>query len=88
MDPKIPTDIFFSFSSVINLHGPSSQKALDVIKSLPEDRLLIESDLHTAGPMMDDSLEEVTRAVCDARGWSLNRGVQRLGENWKAFVFG
>jgi Tat protein secretion system quality control protein TatD with DNase activity len=55
---------------------------------LPEDRLLIESDLHTAGQQMDDLLEEVARQICELRGWSLQQGVQRLADNWKRFVFG
>ena len=88
LDPTVPSDVYFSFSSVINLHGPSLPKVLDVIKALPENRLLIESDLHTAGPEMDNLLEEVARTVCAVRGWSLEGGIQQLAQNWKAFVFG
>ena len=88
LDPTVPSDIYFSFSSVINLQGPTPHKVLDVIKSLPENRLLIESDLHTAGAQMDALLEDVTRTICHEKGWSLEQGVQRLAENWKAFVFG
>lgn len=83
-----PSDVYFSFSSVINFHGPSAQKAMDVVKALPDDRVLIESDLHTAGQAMDDLLEEVTRNVCRLRGWSLQQGIQQLADNWKRFVFG
>ena len=83
-----PSDVYFSFSSVINFSGPSVQKAIDTIKALPDDRVLIESDLHTAGPVMDDLLEEVARNICKLRGWPLHEGVQRLADNWKRFAFG
>jgi Tat protein secretion system quality control protein TatD with DNase activity len=88
LNPANPSDVYFSFSTVINFAGPSSQRAREVIKALPEDRILIESDLHTAGPQMDDLLEEVARQVCELRGWSLEDGVRRLAENWTRFVFG
>ncbi|EAW08338.1 TatD family hydrolase [Aspergillus clavatus NRRL 1] len=88
LNPSNPSDVYFSFSSVINFGTSSSRKVIEVIKALPEDRLLIESDLHTAGQQMDDLLEEVARQVCDLRGWPLRQGVQRLGDNWRRFVFG
>lgn len=88
LNPANPSDVYFSFSTVINFAGPSSQRVREVIKALPEDRILIESDLHTAGPQMDDLLEEVARQVCELRGWSLEDGVRRLAENWTRFVFG
>lgn len=83
-----PSDVYFSFSSVINFSGPSAQKVIDVIKALPGDRILVESDLHTAGPMMDQLLEDVVRQVCEIQGWGLVDGVKQLGENWKRFVNG
>lgn len=88
LNPSNPSDVYFSFSNVINFSGPSSQKVIAVVKALPEDRVLIESDLHTAGQQMDDLLEEVARQICELRGWSLQEGVQRLADNWKRFVFG
>ncbi|KAK1149366.1 Cut9-interacting protein scn1 [Aspergillus melleus] len=83
-----PSDVYFSFSTVINFSGPSAQKVMDVIKALPDDRILIESDLHTAGPPMDDLLEQIARQICELRGWTLHQGVQQLAENWKRFVYG
>ncbi|KAH8428077.1 TatD family hydrolase [Aspergillus melleus] len=83
-----PSDVYFSFSTVINFSGPSAQKVMDVIKALPDDRILIESDLHTAGPPMDELLEQVARQICELRRWTLHQGVQQLADNWKRFVYG
>ncbi|KAJ9199898.1 hypothetical protein DTO164E3_4355 [Paecilomyces variotii] len=86
--PSVPSDVYFSFSSVINFTNPSADKVVEVIKALPDDRILIESDLHRAGQQMDELLEQIARTICQLRGWELHDGVRRLAENWKRFVFG
>ncbi|OJJ47709.1 hypothetical protein ASPZODRAFT_64073 [Penicilliopsis zonata CBS 506.65] len=86
LNPANPSDIYFSFSQAINFTTPSSKRVVDVIRAIPEDRLLIESDLHTAGEEMDILLEDITRTVCQLRGWELHDGVKRLARNWKCFI--
>ena len=86
--PTVPADVYFSFSEVINFSSASSTKAAEVIKAVPADRILVESDLHCAGERMDDLLKRIVLRICELKGWSLRDGAQQLRSNWESFVFG
>ncbi len=87
--PTIPAEIFFSFSVVVNLSTAATEaKFPDVIRACPDDKLLVESDIHRAGDEMDDLLEQMYRRVCKIKGWELRDGVERIRRNYEAFIFG
>ena len=88
LGPKVPADIFFSFSELVNFGAHNSDKAVDVIKAIPDDKILIESDLHCAGDTMDNLLENIFVRVCNIKGWNFEAGAVQLRKNWQSFVFG
>ena len=86
---SVPCDVFFSFSTTINSWSDLGDGKVEAaVKAVPDDNLLIESDLHTAGDRMDHYLEEGVRKICEVKGWELEYGVKQLGSNWRRFVFG
>lgn len=96
LDPKIPVEMFVSFSTAINLGDNLDAKEGDakydgfvkMIRTVPKHMLLVESDLHTAGEAMDQRMEDIVRRVCAIRGWGLEEGARVLRRNWLRFVFG
>jgi len=89
LHPAIPADVFFSFSTCVNLSTPGLEsKFAEVVRACPDDKLLIESDLHTAGEEMDYQLEMIGRRVCEVKGWTLEEGLERIRRNYDKFIFG
>ena len=88
--PSIPSDIYISFCVANNVATSEKavNKAMECIKWVREDRLLVESDLHAVSTQADNDLERITRRICKARGWDLETGVKILDANWKRFVLG
>ncbi|GJC78367.1 Cut9-interacting protein scn1 [Colletotrichum liriopes] len=88
-NPAIPARMFFSFSSAINLGTKAgADKIVEVLQACPDNSILVESDLHIAGEEMDARLEEMYRKVCEIKGWKLQEGVERIGKNYREFIFG
>lgn len=89
MRPQIPAQVYVSFSAAVNLSSSTSTEKLDeVIRGVPDDRVLVESDLHTAGAGMDGLLETMYRHVCKVKGWGLEDGVARIRKNYQTFIYG
>ncbi|KPI43270.1 Cut9-interacting protein scn1 [Cyphellophora attinorum] len=84
----VPADVYFSFSICINFSTPAAAKAETVIRAVPAERILVESDLHCAGDRMDQLLKEIVVKICEIRGWGLEEGARQLKQNWEKFVFG
>ena len=64
------------------------KKAREVIDACPDNRILVESDLHIAGDEMDAALEAMYRKVCEIKKWELKEGVGKIAKNFKEFVGG
>ncbi|KAK5138484.1 hypothetical protein LTR08_000070 [Meristemomyces frigidus] len=87
--PAVPTEVFFSFSTTINAWADDGNGKVEAaVRAVPDDRVLVESDLHTAGERMDGYLEAGVRRICEVKGWEVEDGVRRLGKNWKRFALG
>ncbi|KAH8926707.1 Metallo-dependent hydrolase [Atractiella rhizophila] len=74
-------NVYFSFSTVINSR---SSKLPSLIASIPEDRLLVESDFNKID-QLDEQVEDMVRRVGEAKGWSIEETVERMERNWKEF---
>jgi Tat protein secretion system quality control protein TatD with DNase activity len=92
LNPAIPARIFASFSTAINLSDAMEDETPasfeEIIQTVPDHMLLVESDLHTAGEEMDRRMEDIVRRICRVKEWGLDEGVKQLGKNWRAFAFG
>ncbi|CUS13520.1 unnamed protein product [Tuber aestivum] len=87
---RYPSRVFFSFSSTINARPEKGhmEKIMETVKGVPEDRVLVESDLHTAGEEMDAALESAVRVIAGIKEMGIDECVKMLRENWREFVFG
>ncbi|KAL4722516.1 Cut9-interacting protein scn1 [Fusarium chlamydosporum] len=75
LNPTIPARIFVSLSTAVNLSTDAGRTKTDeVLRALPDDSVLVESDLHIAGEHMDKALEDMYRHVCEVKGWELDEG--------------
>ncbi|KAF5628291.1 Cut9 interacting scn1 [Fusarium tjaetaba] len=89
LNRTIPARIFVSLSTAVNLSTDATRnKTDDVLRALPDDSILVESDLHIAGEQMDSALEDMYRHVCEVKGWNLDEGVKKIAKNYEEFIFG
>ncbi|KAJ2615632.1 Cut9-interacting protein scn1 [Coemansia sp. RSA 1365] len=75
---KLGERVYVSFSSLVN--GRNREKSIKCIRAVPEQRLLIESDLHNASAAVL-AIEEAADLVAEARGWSLDEAHTVLTRN-------
>ncbi|RHZ47530.1 hypothetical protein Glove_578g33 [Diversispora epigaea] len=79
---KLPTQIYFSFSIVIN---ERYNRLPELIKAVPEDRLLIESDFHSPDGM-DELMERIIKLISEIKNWSPTFTVEKTRENFLRFI--
>jgi Tat protein secretion system quality control protein TatD with DNase activity len=71
--------IYFSFSRFV--HGRMDrQRALELMRACPRDRLLLESDMHRFADV-GEAMAEVLSFVAEARGWTLQEAAEVTWEN-------
>ncbi|KAG1474860.1 hypothetical protein G6F56_000084 [Rhizopus delemar] len=77
--------VYISFSVVINARLLPANKLVELIKSVPDDRLLIESDINTPRGL-DACMVEIVRIIAETRQWSMEKVIQTTYNNWMEFV--
>ncbi|KAI9354372.1 TatD related DNase-domain-containing protein [Zopfochytrium polystomum] len=81
----VASRFYFSFSTVVNARSADAEKTRARIAAVPDDRILIESDLHDAR-LIDDACVAACRLVAGAKGWSLADTARRTAENAARFL--
>ena len=78
---SVRSKVYFGFSFAINMRSP---KTKDVIKFIPDDRLLPETDLdHTSD--MEEYIKEMYEIIASVKAWSLEETVEKLKANSEEF---
>lgn len=78
-------EIYVSFSVGINARLTPPDKLQELIRSVPEDRLLIESDLDSPSSI-DACMIEIIKIVAEARQWTIAKVVETTHQNWLNFT--
>ena len=74
-------DFYFGFASVINLKSP---KTKDVIKHIPKDNILIESDLESTEEL-DTEISLMLNFIAECKSWNVEEAVEITTTNAKRF---
>ncbi len=76
--PRIGSRFYFSYSHIVN--SRAGKKTLDKIAATPDDRLLIESDVHCV-TQVDSAMEKVVEMVGEAKKWRASDVIEKTGKN-------
>jgi Tat protein secretion system quality control protein TatD with DNase activity len=77
--------IYFSFSAAIG--NKMRQKTLDRIRAVPDDCLLVETDLEDQSGM-NDALKQIVEMMAKAKGWTVEQAVDQTWQNYLRFYDG
>eukprot|EP00271_Cylindrocystis_brebissonii_P017150 TRINITY_DN4333_c0_g1_i1.p1 TRINITY_DN4333_c0_g1~~TRINITY_DN4333_c0_g1_i1.p1 ORF type:complete len:269 (+),score=22.86 TRINITY_DN4333_c0_g1_i1:187-993(+) len=72
---------YFSMSSLVSARSP---KFADRLKVIPDDRILLESDVHSLLEV-DGAMESILNTVAEVKGWTLDEAVARIEQNTDDF---
>ena len=75
-------NVFFGFSFAIN--GRALERTRGAIAAVPDDRLLLESDLPDAA-YVDREIEQLIKLVMDVKGWTRKQVAEITTANAKRF---
>lgn len=75
------TRFYFGFSAVVNMRSP---KTAAVIRAVPADRLLLESDL-VSPERAEADLRTLLAFVAEAKGWDVDETARITRENAERF---
>ncbi|BFZ60608.1 Cut9-interacting protein scn1 [Saitoella coloradoensis] len=79
--PSIPALVYFSFSTLINARY---ERFAEVVRAVPGDRVLVESDVHGVREV-EEGVRRAVEFVCRVKEWTLAEGVERLQRNFEAW---
>ena len=71
--------IYISLSTIIHRRLPE-ERVHDLMRAIPDDRLLLESDVHDLD-LVPQAIHELAQWVSQVRGWSLEETHQKTWEN-------
>jgi Tat protein secretion system quality control protein TatD with DNase activity len=78
----ISVDIYFSFSIVVN---EKYDRLPDLIRAVPEDRLLIETDCHSPFGL-DHYMTMIIKLISEIKEWTEATTVEKTRENFLKFI--
>lgn len=82
----LPSEVYFGFSDIVNNRGEKQkEKALENIRAVPDDRLLLESDLIDPADI-NEVLVDICALTAEAKGWSMEETARRTAENARRFA--
>jgi TatD DNase family protein len=80
--PSIGSRFFFSFSYLVNSRSP---KCMERILAIPEDRLLLESDVHST-IAVDEAMNQIIDLVSQAKSWTRDYTIERTIQNTMRYL--
>lgn len=79
---KVPTEFYYSFSIGINSRY---KNFLQTLKGVPDDKLLAESDHHSAS-QIDELVRQSLNVMSEAKSWTFEDTITKISSNSKAFL--